>query len=268
MGLGPTRLLDEPASRARLEELGWRVSVDSVEPVDERRAEIARVLELDRRLADRVRAAVAEKAFPLVLAGNCISCLGTTAGAGARGIGVVWFDAHADFDTPDDNLSGFFDVMGLAILTGSGWGALRETIPGFVPVDEDRVVLAAVRDLEPYQRERLEGSRIRTCPCPPWQEGDFHAALDELRGRVNRVYLHIDLDALDPSEGTANEYAAPGGLALGELLAAVRAVFARFSVAAAAVTAYDPACDQGGELATRAATLLHSIAEQALLRRS
>jgi hypothetical protein len=151
-----------------------------------------------------------------LLAGNCISCLG-----------VVWFDAHADFDTPDDNLSGFLDVMGLAILTGSGWRALRETIPGFVPVDEENVVLAGVRDLDPYQRVRLERSHIRTVPGPRWREGDFEAALEELHGRVDRVYLHIDLDALDLTEGTANEYAAPGGLTLDQLLAAVRAVFAR-----------------------------------------
>jgi arginase len=43
----------------------------------------------------------------------------------------LWLDAHADFDTPEDNLTGFTDVMGLAILTGGCWRALRETIPGF-----------------------------------------------------------------------------------------------------------------------------------------
>jgi arginase len=161
MGLGPTRLLDEDVSQQELEALGWRVRVDSVEPVEETRSEIARVFELDRRLAARVHTAIAEDAFPLVLAGNCNSCLGTVAGASAGGIGVVWFDAHADFDTPDDNLSGFLDVMGLAILTGSGWRG-RETIPGFVPVHEEKVVLAGVRDLEPYQRARLERSHTRT----------------------------------------------------------------------------------------------------------
>lgn len=67
--------------------------------------------------------------------------MGTVAGVGSAGLGAVWFDAHADFDTPEDNLSGFFDVMGLAILTGSGWRALRETIPGVSPIDEGKVVL-------------------------------------------------------------------------------------------------------------------------------
>jgi arginase len=264
MGLSPTRLLDEDVSQQELEALGWRVRVDSVEPVEETRSEIARVFELDRRLAARVHTAIAEDAFPLVLAGNCNSCLGTVAGASAGGIGVVWFDAHADFDTPDDNLSGFLDVMGLAILTGSGWRALRETIPGFVPVHEEKVVLAGVRDLEPYQRARLERSHIRTVPGPHWREEDFEAALDELRRHVARVYLHIDLDALDLAEGRANQYAAPGGLTLNQLLSAVRAVFARFRVSAAALAAYDPSYDADRRLAQRASTIVYSVAQEAL----
>ena len=78
--------------------------------------------------------------FPLVFAGNCNSGLGTTAGAGPQGLGVVWFDAHADFDDPEENESGFFDVMGLAPLTGRGWRALRHTIPGHAPIPERNVI--------------------------------------------------------------------------------------------------------------------------------
>jgi arginase family enzyme len=52
---------------------------------------------------------------PAGLAGNCDSCLGTTPGAGTENLGVVWLDAHADFDDPEENESGFFDVMGRAM---------------------------------------------------------------------------------------------------------------------------------------------------------
>ena len=98
-----------------------------------------------------------------------MSSVGTVAGTGAEGLGVVWLDAHADFDTPEDNLSGFFDVMALAVLTGAGWTALRETVPGFAPVPEEQVRGAGVRDLEPYQRARLGRSAVRAVPerSPP-----------------------------------------------------------------------------------------------------
>src|SRR5215203_4355635 len=164
MGLGGSMLAGEAGLRAALAAAGCAVDVETVDPVDESAPEVARIFALDRRLAGRVAAARERGALPFVLGGNCCSCLGTVAGAGPHELGVVWFDAHADFDTPDDNLSGFTDVMGLAILTGSGWRALRESIPGFAPVPEADVVLAGVRDLEPYQRERLARSAVTTVP--------------------------------------------------------------------------------------------------------
>src|SRR5688500_16542699 len=115
MGRGASALARDEGFHAALAAGGWAVTGETIPPVDETLPEVARIFELDRRLAVRVAAARADGAFPLVLAGNCCSCLGTVAGSGAPG--VVWFDAHADFDTPDDNLSGFTDVMGLAILT-------------------------------------------------------------------------------------------------------------------------------------------------------
>ena len=178
MGAGPGALVEDHEFLAAL----GHPDVDFVPPVDESQPEIARIFELDRRLAGHVRATSDAGRFPLVLGGNCVSCLGTTAGVGATDgeLGVVWFDAHADFDTSDDNLSGFTDVMGLAIQTGTGWRALRETIPGFTPVPEGNVVLAGVRDLEPYQRERVDGSQLRTVPGPI-DGDDLRAALDDLR---------------------------------------------------------------------------------------
>ena len=149
--------------------------------------------------------------------------------------------------------------MGLAILTGTGWRALRETIPGFAPVREADVVLGAVRDLEPYQRARLDASAIRVVPGPI-DAGAFAAALDALAGSTARVYLHVDLDALDTGVGRANPYAAAGGPGLDAVLAAVDAVFDRFTVAAAALTAYDPCVDDDGAIAAAARRIAAAIA--------
>jgi arginase len=243
--------------RALVEDLD--LPADTVPPVDPALPEVRRTIDLDQRLAERVRAAVAGGAFPLVLAGNCNSCLGTVGGVGADGLGVVWFDAHADFDTPQDNASGFFDVMALSTLTGSAWQAQRAKVCA-EPIREEYVILAAVRDLEPYQRERVEQSHLLLAPGA--LDG-FAEALDALRGRVSRVYLHLDLDALDVAEGRANEYAAPGGPSLEAYLAAVDGVFDRFEVAAAALTAYDPAADTDGRARAAARVLLERVMERA-----
>src|SRR5205085_11401711 len=115
------------------------------------------------------------------------------------------------------------------------------------PVPERNVVLGAVRDLEPYQRARLDESDLRVV-------GDavdpdrFAEALSELSSHASRIYLHVDLDLLDASEGRANQYAADGGPSLERLLGCVRASCERFTVAAAALTAYDPAVDEDGRV--------------------
>jgi len=259
MGAGPTRLASDETLLADIRSAGWNVEHDEVEPVDETDPEIARVIGLIRRLAERVADAVAEGAFPLVFAGNCNSCLATTAGVGPENLGVVWFDAHADFDDPEENESGFFDVMGLAMLTGRGWRALRQTIPGHVPIPERSVVLAAVRDLEPYQRRRLEGSELMTAPGEIDLD-EFEQAIDELTRRVERVYLHVDLDSIDVNDACANKYAAPGGPALNRLSDCVRHVCERFQVAAAAITAYDPNLDDGDRTLGAARRIASDIA--------
>ena len=176
------------------------------------------------------------------------------------------FGSTPTFDTPEDNLSGFTDVMGLAILTGSCWRALRETIPGFCVVDESRVVLAGTRDLEPYQRDRLGASQVQVIPGAVAADAR-DIALDVLRERVERVYLHVDLDVLDSSVGRANPYAAPGGPDLDAVLAAIEATFVRFDVAAAAITAYDPRVDDSGTIGVAAGAIASHIASHAARQR-
>ena len=254
MGRGPTALTERHGIAAAL---GTEVALETVgPPSDPALADIGRSFELVREIAERVRAARAARRLPVVLAGNCNSCLGTVAGLAPAEVGVVWFDAHADFDTPEDNASGFLDVMALSTLTGRCWEKLRRSISGFREVPEEDVVMVGVRDLEPYQRDSLDRSSVIVVR----EAGSLEPALDDLRARRDAIYLHVDLDVLDPSEGRANQYAAPGGLSLEELEAAIAAVGSRFTVEAAAITAYDPACDEDGRVARAAVRVAQAIA--------
>lgn len=92
---------------------------------------------------------------------------------------------------------------------------------------------------------------------PPNRVDDgLSSALDTLRQRTATVYLHIDLDVLDPSVARANTYAAEGGLSLAQAEAVVHAVGARFELGAIALTAYDPPCDPEGRVPPAAFALL------------
>ena len=250
-GRGPSRLL----------EVAGATGADTVDRVDPAAPEAARVFELARRVAELVRAAIAAGAFPLVLAGDCNSSLGTVAGCGTDDLGIAWFDAHPDFDTPESSGSGSLDAMALALLTGQGWRGLRNAVPGLSAIDEADVLLVGVRDFEPGQRERLQQSRIRWLEGTHFTSDDLRGALAELRRRTRRLYLHVDLDALDPAEGRANQYSAGGGLSSVQLLAAIDEIFEQFDVTAAAITAYNPDADVDGRMAATAARVLAAVAD-------
>ena len=239
MGAGPDALVEGGLTEA-LTAAGHAVEVRRVVPRDESGNEIGASFAVLRAVAEEARAAVSRRAFPLALAANCMTSIAQVAAA-ERDLGVVWFDAHADFNTAETTTSGFADGMGLSILTGTGWDALRSTIPGYRAVPEERVVLVGIRDVDPAEERRLAASPLAV--VRPEEPEALGTALDALRDRVSDVYLHVDLDVLDPSEGRANEYAADGGLSADELVRALDAVAERFHVAAASLTAYDPAVD-------------------------
>lgn len=259
-GQGPRLLLRAAEASGAL---GPNVVVETLTLDDEHDGEAARVFALNRRLAERVRVAAADGRFPLIVAGDCNACLGVAAGAGGdRRLGVVWLDAHGDFEDPETSIFGAMDGMSLALLTGRGWAALRTTVDGLQPVDEGDVVLIGVRDVEPGQWERLCRSRVHRLKGAGHAPAGVRETLDALARRVDRVYLHVDLDALDPSEGAANQYAVGGGLSAAETHAVIEELFARCDVAGAAVTAYHPPSDRDGRMAETATGIIAAIADR------
>ena len=218
--------------------------------------EVGTCFAVARQLAEKVRDAASRGDFPLVLAGNCISCVGTLAGLGAPLPAIIWLDAHGDFNTPETTISGFLDGMGLATAVGRCWGELAASVPGFGPVPETQAVIVGARDLDVDERALLDSSAVHLVDPQRIRHHGLNAALEPLLARIQtqtqRAYLHIDLDVLDPGEARVNQFASPGGLTLTEVLGIVSLVRERFALAAAAITAYDPEYDEG-EKAVRAA---------------
>jgi len=250
MGAGPARLVNHGLGSLS------DVRVDQVE-VEELAFELGTTFRVLRALAEKVTIAVQSNHIPLILAGECLSCVGTLAGLAAESTAIVWLDAHADFNTPETTVSGFLDGMALATATGRCWQKLTSSVRGFRPAGERNVVLIGARDLDPEERALLERSAITSIDTTTIRK---RGAKDALCGPLNslnaqQLYLHIDLDVLDLSEARVNQFSSTGGLSLAELLDTVRAVAATRPVAAAAITAYDPSYDEDGR-ALRAGTAL------------
>ncbi|WP_338257035.1 arginase family protein [Dictyobacter halimunensis] len=251
MGAGPGYFVEHGVVE-KLRAAGHVVELECIEAQRLFLAENYTAFELNRQLATHVRAARERGAMPLVLAGNCNSALGILGGCEAAQAGVIWFDAHGDFNTPETTTGGFLDGMGLAIATGRCWSPLARSISGFTPVPDERVLLVGVRQLDDGEQELLvrsritllKGERIRALGI----SGSLEPALDGLRAHVQHVYLHIDLDVLDTSIGRANSYAEPGGLLIEEMKQAITLIARRFDIAAVAFTSYDPSGDPAGHI--------------------
>jgi arginase len=262
MGLGPDYFVRHGAESI-LSSHGWEIEVETIESQRPFPSEITTSLILCWQLAQRVQAVKDQGAFPLILAGNCNTSLGGIAGVGPDDLGVIWFDAHSDFRTPETSAGGMLDSMGLAMLTGQCWRRATSYIPGFSSMPVDRVLLVGARQLEPDDEEQLHlaqvpvvrGEQIRA-------EGlaeSLTPAVQALRTRVQRLYVHLDLDVLDPAVGKANGFAEPGGLFVHELEQALALISQRFVIAGAALTAFDPTEDPGEGIFHAGTHLMESL---------
>jgi arginase len=200
---------------------GREVRSEILEVTSPFRAEIATAFELFGMLAKRVHETTAKGSLPLVLSGNCNSTVGVIAGlAGAspkEEVGLIWFDGHADFNTPETTTSRFLDGMGLATVVAHCWAQMARAVPGFRPVPEENVVLIGSRGATQIEKERLWASEATVVEEQSVRAlgagGALGIALDAMAGRVRRIHLHLDLDVLDPEAvNPANEFAPEGGL--------------------------------------------------------
>ena len=273
MGRGPAHLLRHGVGSS-VRALGHEVDAEYIEPEGYHSAnppastEVATSFSLYRELAVRARAARDAGALPVVLSGNCGATLGAVAAYCATSpgnLGVVWLDAHGDFNTPETTSSGFLDGMALAALTGRCWRTLASSIPGFTPVPEANVLLVGVRDLDQAEEVALEESELRVVRAASIRGTGLAAALSpslELLGeRTSRVHLHVDADVLDASEARANALASGGGLEIAELAQLVRLIASRFTIESVAFTAYDPAVDESRAVVRAVAGALEALVE-------
>ena len=257
MGAGPQHFLSNGMENA-LAATGHAVSSEILEARSSFLTEITTTFELLGEVARRVHGAAGSGDLPLVLSGNCIATVGVMAGlAGAwqqeEELGVVWFDGHADFNTPETTTSASLDGMGLATAVGHCWVQIARTIPGFRPVREDNVVLVGGRGADSREKERLRDSGVSVVEERRIQEASsaeaLGAALHTVRGRVGRVHVHLDLDVLDPDVvGPANEFAPEGGLTAEEVEGSIRVIRERLEVTSATFASYDPSLDRKGRV--------------------
>ncbi|HET6637411.1 MAG TPA: arginase [Gemmatimonadota bacterium] len=217
--------------RERLERLGYKVIdtgdvpvpiPETADPGDPKAHYLPQIAEVATDLADRVTGAMRAGAVPLVLGGDHSLSIGSIAGAARWAaendleLGLLWFDAHADMNTPDTTPSG--NIHGMPLATSLGYGPPELTgIAGFSPkVRWDKTVLIGARDVDRGERALIHEAGIRTFTMREIDEDGIVPVLEEALAIVNEgtagFLVSWDMDFVDPNFAPGVGTAVKGGV--------------------------------------------------------
>jgi arginase len=203
----------------RLRQAGREVHAVEIQVAAAGKASVGKaetVAGVGQAIARAVALARSNGRFPLILSGGCLASLGVVAGLqkGGTDPAVVWIDAHGDFNTPESSPSGYWDGMALTTLCGSGLPELAREI-GLRPLPVSQAVHLAGRDFDPLEKENVR--RLGLVAVPPDPLSLDPRTPDQIaEGRP--VYLHVDLDGLDPRDAPAVSMPVTGGPGLEDVL--------------------------------------------------
>jgi arginase len=193
--------------------------------------------------------------FTVGLLATCPSMPGLVAGLQRSGpagsplkIGMLWLDAHPDFNTPETTRSGSLGGMPVAVATGRALRIMRTDAKLDPPLADEHVVMGGVRLTDPLEQQLLDASRIEQVSVEDLRAGSaaVFAQLDRLDRLTDKIYVHIDMDVLDPREVMGHQNKVPNGPSSIELARLFERIFARYEKASAIGFATIPATDEGG----------------------
>lgn len=162
------------------------------------------------------RKAVADSEIPIFLGGDHSASVGTVGGVTHDGpAGLIWVDAHGDFNTPETSASSNVHGMSLAVLLGEGAPELVDVGRPGPKVAPGQVVIIGVRDLDPEEKVMLKNSGCTIFTMRDIDELGMHKVLMKTLAQfadLPRIHLSFDMDAMDPIEAPGVGTPSNGGL--------------------------------------------------------
>jgi len=255
LGLGPGALLDAGLAK-KLTLAGFEVLAPVVAELLDADREDGRTAvnigKLGASTSQHVSTARSAGHAVLVLTGDDTAAVGVMAGlqnaegAGSQ-IGLVWFDAHGDFNTPETSYSGILAGMPVAIIAGIAGPQWRAAAGLAAPIPTDRILIAGVRDLDQKEEALLLSTSVRLMRAEELRTPEqFTPVIERLAGHCSAFVLHIDLDVLDPHLVPSSSTPSAGGLEIDQAVAAIATVLGTGKVAVVSVSSLNPGAGQRG----------------------
>ncbi|MBE0681958.1 MAG: arginase [Anaerolineales bacterium] len=176
------------------------------------------IIPMSRRVAGAVATSVQAGRFPLVLGGDHSLSIGSVRGAArSKKIGVIWVDAHADFNTAETTPSGNIHGMSLAILAGQGDKSLVQLWDEPFPIiDPHKIAIIGARDLDAGEKVNLQNAGAMVMSMEQVDRFGMvtvvEKAIEHISRDVDGIFLSLDLDALDPRHAPGVGTPVPAGL--------------------------------------------------------
>ncbi len=193
--------------------------------------------------------------LPIGLLSNCNGLMGMLAGVQHSGptnrplkVGLVWIDAHGDINTPETTLSGMLGGMPVAISTGLCLHRLRLKCGLDPALPTKYVTMAGVRDTDPLEQEILDNTNIEHITVEQIRNltMGIDLEMERLATHTDLIYIHVDMDILDPEEVPGHGLTVADGPTSIELANALEMMFEHPSAAAFGVASYPSGRDPDG----------------------
>jgi arginase len=261
-----------------LQRLGYTVydcgnlDVPVVEEVTEREPNaryVEAVAEVCNRIYQEILTCMAEDDFAIVLGGDHSISIGSIAAmARRRPTGVIWVDAHGDFNTPETSPSGNVHGMPVAALIGQGAPSLVNVGYAGAKLQPSQIVMIGVRDLDPEERARLAESHISVFTMT---EIDEHGIAEVTRRALDRLnfmdvlHVSLDMDALDPEDAPGVGTPVRGGISYREAHLLMEILAHSGKVRSLDIVEINPILDERNQTAETAVALAASLLGKRIL---
>lgn len=230
------------------------------------------VLRVCHLLAGQVSQIVSQRMFPLVLGGDQSISIGTLTGLAGEGTkrGIIWMDAHGDFNTQETTPSGSIHGMALAAILGYGNPRLARFGNVIPKASEQNSVLIGGRSFDDEEQELLARSRVTIFTMKEVDALGIRGVMDraiQIAGKgVKNVHLSFDIDVLDPRDAPGTGTPVTGGLTYREAQLAMEVLYDSGVTTSAEFVEVNPILDQANRTAELAVQLILSLLGKQILK--
>ncbi|HZT96865.1 MAG TPA: arginase [Chloroflexota bacterium] len=242
---------------------------DEVDPGSPRAKYLDEIVRMSRSIAEAVAPVMERGSLPLILGGDHSASLGSVSGAATgRQIGLIWIDAHGDFNTPETTPSGNVHGMILAALTGLGDERMVDLLGHGRAIAPEHTALVGVRELDPGERELLRSSGVNVFTMSDIDRLGMATVMSQAIEATNRpdgMHLSLDLDVVDPLEAPGVGTPVPGGLSYREAHLAMELAAASTRLVSMDVVEVNPILDSRNQTARMAVDFVLSALGKRIL---